>query len=108
MIKRLAGHGGARLRGTGGAARVGRGVTYTLRRLKRDRPDLLKRVVSGELSATRRRRRGGISQAADRAGADADTLAEAQPGRTESASGLYERHRSIGIRQVEPDQPVPC
>ena len=51
MIKRLAGHGGARLRGTGGAARVGRGVTYTLRRLKRDRPDLLKRVVSGELSA---------------------------------------------------------
>ena len=49
-ITPLAGHGGVRLRG-GGAAAVGRGVTYTLRRLKRDRPDLLKRVVSGELSA---------------------------------------------------------
>ena len=45
------GHGGARIRGGGAAAAVGRGVTYTLRRLKRDRPDLLKRIVSGELSA---------------------------------------------------------
>jgi len=49
-ITPLAGHGGARIRGSGSAT-VGRGVTYTLRRLKRDRPDLLKRVVSGELSA---------------------------------------------------------
>ena len=39
-----------RIRG-GGPSTVGRGVTYTLRRLKRDRPDLLERVVSGELSA---------------------------------------------------------
>ena len=43
-------HGGARLRGSGPAARD-RGVTYTLRRLKRDRPDLLDRVAAGELSA---------------------------------------------------------
>ena len=49
-ITPLPSHGGARIRGSN-AASDGRGVTYILRRLKRDRPDLLKRVVSGELSA---------------------------------------------------------
>ena len=49
-ITPLSGHGGVRFRGSGVAA-VGRGVTYIHKRLKRDRPDLLKRVVSGELSA---------------------------------------------------------
>ena len=49
-ITKLPGHGGARIRG-GSSDTVGRGVTYILKRLKRDRPDLLKRVVSGELSA---------------------------------------------------------
>ena len=49
-ITKLPSHGGARIRG-GSADSVGRGVTYILKRLKRDRPDLLKRVVSGEISA---------------------------------------------------------
>jgi hypothetical protein len=46
----LLSHGGSRIRGSGSAV-SGRGVTYTLRRLKRDRPDLLEQVASGRLSA---------------------------------------------------------
>ena len=49
-ITPLPSHGGARIRGSNTAS-DGRGVTYILRRLKRDRPDLLKRFVSGEMSA---------------------------------------------------------
>ena len=30
------------------------------------------------------------------------------PRRRHSVGGLYQRHRNIGIRQVEPDQSVPC
>ena len=33
------------------ATSIGRGATYTLKRLKRDRPDLFKRVTAGEMSA---------------------------------------------------------
>jgi hypothetical protein len=45
---------------TGFESPIGRGVEYVVARLKRDRPDLAERVVSGELTANAAARQAGI------------------------------------------------